>query len=305
MPKNFPIAADPTVIGDVAAPPFARLPDPVALFAARAARFAALAPSSGIRPYLELLANIAIAQREVATALPAPPAQDEAVLSRAREHEMPLLDRGAIGAGELASETLDRVFAAVAAGEAPGAAREALARAAEAKGAKRSELIANVLADAIPADQMAEHALAAAGLQVHFAWLAAGLGAERLQRIGDGVCPTCGGPPVASAVVGGQGSHGARYAACSLCGTLWHVVRVKCLVCGSTEGVRYQEIDGGPGLVKAETCDACRSYVKILRQDKDPDLDPVADDMASLGLDLLMRGGPYRRASYNPFLLGY
>jgi FdhE protein len=140
---------------------------------------------------------------------------------------------------------------------------------------------------------------------VHFAWLAAGLGADRLQQIEGGVCPTCGGPPVASAIVGWPRSHGARYAACSLCGTLWHVVRVKCLVCGSTEGVRYQEIDGGPGLIKAETCDACRSYVKILHQHSDPDLDPVADDVASLGLDLLMRAGPYRRAGYNPFLLGY
>jgi len=27
--------------------------------------------------------------------------------------------------------------------------------------------------------------------------------------------------------------------------------------------------------------------------------------VASLGLDLLMRSGPYRRGSFNPFLLGY
>jgi formate dehydrogenase accessory protein FdhE len=89
------------------------------------------------------------------------------------------------------------------------------------------------------------------------------------------------------------------------CEALWHVVRIKCLACGSTEGVRYQEIDGGPGLIKAETCDGCRSYVKLLRQDKDPNLDPEADDVASLGLDLLLRDSPYRRAGYNPFLLGY
>ncbi len=31
----------------------------------------------------------------------------------------------------------------------------------------------------------------------------------------------------------------------------------------------------------------------------------VADDVASLALDLLMRGRPYRRAGFNPFLLGY
>ena len=60
--------------------------------------------------------------------------------------------------------------------------------------------------------------------------------------------------------------------------------------------MRYQEIDGGPGLIKAETCDACRNYVKVLHQHKDPDLDPVGDDVGSLALDLLMRDRPYRRA---------
>jgi FdhE protein len=34
-------------------------------------------------------------------------------------------------------------------------------------------------------------------------------------------------------------------------------------------------------------------------------MDPVADDVASLGLDLLMKQGPYRRAGYNPYLIGY
>jgi FdhE protein len=307
MRRKLPIAADPTAIGAVAAPPFARLPDPTISFARRAKRFATLALSSGVRPYLELLADLADAQNDVANGLTDPLFSDKTTLARARAHAMPPLDRAAIRADGLVSETLDRLFVAVATREAPApeAARAALARTAGAKGARRSRMVANVMADAIPADEMAEHAYVAAGLQIHFARLAAGLNAEQLQGIDDGVCPACGGPPVASVIVGWQGAHGARFASCFLCGTLWHVVRIKCLACGSTEGVRYQEIDGGPGLIKAETCDACRSYVKILHQYKDPDLDPVADDVASLALDLLLRDGPYRRAGYNPFLLGY
>jgi FdhE protein len=58
-------------------------------------------------------------------------------------------------------------------------------------------------------------------------------------------------------------------------------------------------------LVKAETCGSCRGYVKILHQHKDPALDPVADDVASLGLDVLLRETGYRRGAVNPFLLGY
>jgi FdhE protein len=45
--------------------------------------------------------------------------------------------------------------------------------------------------------------------------------------------------------------------------------------------------------------------VKILHQHKNVALDPVADDVASLGLDLLLREGEYRRGSVNLFLLGY
>lgn len=58
-------------------------------------------------------------------------------------------------------------------------------------------------------------------------------------------------------------------------------------------------------MVKAETCDNCHGYVKVLYQTKDSGLEPLADDVASLGLDLLVREGGYRRGSFNPFLIGY
>jgi FdhE protein len=83
------------------------------------------------------------------------------------------------------------------------------------------------------------------------------------------------------------------------------VVRIKCVLCGSTKGISYQEREGAAGAIKAETCEECRSYVKILRQHRNPALDPVADDVASLGLDLLLREKGYRRGAINPFLLGY
>ena len=45
--------------------------------------------------------------------------------------------------------------------------------------------------------------------------------------------------------------------------------------------------------------------MKILHQQKDPAIEPVADDVASLGLDLLVREMGYRRGGVNPFLVGY
>jgi FdhE protein len=129
--------------------------------------------------------------------------------------------------------------------------------------------------------------------------------AATLKPLGDGVCPACGGAPVASAILGSQGAHGTRFCTCSLCATQWHVVRIKCVLCESTEGIAYQALDCGPQPVQAETCEKCRGYVKILHQHKDPELEPFADDVATLGLDILLREDGYRRAGVNPFLLGY
>ena len=132
-----------------------------------------------------------------------------------------------------------------------------------------------------------------------------GLDAASLVPVGDGACPVCGGPPAASMIVGWLGAHGARYCGCGLCGTLWNYVRVKCTLCASTKGIAYQEIDGGAGNVKAETCTSCHGYLKVLQQTKDPDVDIIADDVASLGLDLLVREAGFRRGGVNPFLVGY
>lgn len=299
------VKPDPTAIGEVSAPPFARLPDAGRLFADRRDRLEVLAAQSDIGPYLRFIAGIAGVQHAIQHDLPEPEAPDVEHLHRARSFAMPPIDRGSFVLGPAFEATLERLVAAAGAIPKPAAAAEALARVAGAGADLRAGLVANVLADSIPVEALAEHLYVAAALQVHFARAAARLDARSLVPVGDGVCPVCGGPPVTSLVVGWPGAHGARFCACSLCGTLWNHVRVKCVLCGATGGVAYQEIDGGPGTIKAETCDSCHAYVKILHQHKDPGLDPVADDIASLGLDLLMGEGDYRRGGFNPFLLGY
>ena len=45
--------------------------------------------------------------------------------------------------------------------------------------------------------------------------------------------------------------------------------------------------------------------MKILYQAKEPQVDPIADDVASLGLDMLVRETGVRRAGVNIFLSGY
>jgi len=91
------------------------------------------------------------------------------------------------------------------------------------------------------------------------------------------------------------------------------MVRVQCSRCGASgKSIAFQsamiganqENDGSATetAVRAETCEQCRCYRKILYQEKDPQVEPVADDLASVNLDLLLGQGGYHRASGNPLL---
>ncbi len=305
MSKTGVTRFDPVPIGEAADPPFARLPDPESLFRIRAERIRALAQRHQLAPFLNFLGGVFQAQHDVQDGLPAPDVPQADAVSRAREHGMPPLDRNRFVAEPAFETTLDRLFALAEGIDMPPPASAALVTARTADTAARDAMVRAVLSDSIPVEAMAAHLYVSAALQVHFARVASRLDAARLVPVGDGACPVCGGPPVSSMIVGWKNAHGTRFCACSLCATLWNYVRIKCTVCGSTKGIGYKKVEGVDLHVQAETCDNCHSYVKILHQHLDPGLDPVADDVATLGLDLLVRESGYRRGGFNPFLLGY
>lgn len=296
---------DPTAIGNVSTPPFAVPPDLSTLFTVRAKRLRTYAAVSPLKPYLDFVAGLVEAQGTILPGLPPVEPPDAEAIERARSFEMPPLDRSNFTLDDTLDATLDALFDAAANVAMPAEAGEALTRVRLADGPQRAQMVRDVLAHAMPVETLAEHVYVAASLQVHFARLAAGLDPKKLVPVGDGVCPACGGPPVASLIVEWQNAHGNRFCACSLCSTLWNYVRIRCCSCGSTKGIGYQEIEDSPGTIKAETCDECRTYVKVMYQNKDVTIEPVADDVGTLALDLMMREGPYRRAAFNPFLLGY
>lgn len=299
--------ARPDMIGGVPTPPLAVLPKPERLFTQRAERFQRLAEGSNLSPYLLFLAALSRVQARLCADLPAPtaPAGDRVALARGAR--MPPLDRHALVDDAGLAATLDALVREARAIEMPPQARLALDALDAATPEDRRWLISNIMDDLVPADSAAPHLFAAAAVQVHMARLAATLDAGQLVPIRTGVCPVCGGRPASSLVTGVMGAEGARYAACGCCQTLWNEVRVKCLSCGSTKGIAFQAVDDGTGeaQVKAETCDECDSWVKQMAQNKNPALEPIADDVASLGLDALMQGGKWRRAGFNPFLIGY
>jgi FdhE protein len=55
--------------------------------------------------------------------------------------------------------------------------------------------------------------------------------------------------------------------------------------------------------VRAECCDQCGHYLKILSMEKDPDIDPIADDLATVALDLLLAESGRTSAGVNMMLL--
>lgn len=128
------------------------------------------------------------------------------------------------------------------------------------------------------------------------------------------VCPCCGSQPVASVSRLGADTSGTRYLHCALCQTEWHMVRIKCTHCESTKGISYQELESASGAalpgtmapkgaVRAECCDECGHYLKIVDMGKDPHVDPVADDLATVALDLLVSETGKARHGINYMLL--
>lgn len=299
------IQPDPSMIGGVPQAPLVFLPDPVKLFDTRARRFAFLAQTSRLGPYLTFLAALTELQARLAAEDPAPEPPSAEQIARAKAAKMPLIDRAALAGDPALIRLLDRFCDEAAKLEMPEPARLALKAVAAADEGDRRWLLSNVLSDTIPEDSAAPHLFASAAVQVHLARLAAALDANDLQPIRTGVCPCCGGRPTSSLVTGTPGIENVRYASCMSCATLWNEVRIHCLSCGTNKGITYRSAETTEATVKAECCAECHSWVKIFYQVKNPSLDAVADDVGSIGLDMMMKETDLKRAGFNPYLAGY
>jgi FdhE protein len=143
-----------------------------------------------------------------------------------------------------------------------------------------------------------------AALQVYWTRLAAALDPAWIERReAPGLCPVCGGSPVAGVVRSGDADHGLRYLHCILCGSQWHVVRARCSHCDNPQGIVYYTVEDCTDPVQAEACPECRSYLKLCRMDQDSGVEPLADDLASLALDLLMSEEGFARSGVNYLML--
>ncbi len=279
--------------------PFLRRPERNAVFRDRAERMRALAASHSMRDFLLLMADVCDAQQASLDAFPAVPLPDEAQLRLALEHGMPPLSV-ASWRRHPAWQQAARQMSARLQERAPVAAQGALGRLQQMDGAGLELFADAILCGRYDTIDLAAAPFVAAALQVYWTHMVTALGARAFGR-GDisNLCPACASPPVASIVRIGGSEQGLRYLTCSLCGLQWHMVRVKCSNCESTKGIAYYGIADAHSAMKAESCDECGSYLKIAYMEKDPQADPVADDLATLALDMMMDNSGKTRSGPN------
>ncbi len=260
--------------------PRIRLPDPSSVFSARAARLRHLSEGHAVGDYLRLMAALADAQQAT-------------------------LDARSDGEWRVVLTKLCETIAAT-----PGFPDGVAATCTRVRALATAELEEQVdllLSNAVEGVDAQAAPFIMAALQVCQTRTVCALSPEEVTERAaalhiPGSCPMCGALPVASIVRAEKDYQGYRYLHCSVCATEWHLVRIKCSHCESTEGIHYHSIEGGTSATRAEACDSCKTYRKICYREVDMTVEPVADDLASLALDLLMTEAGFHRGSGNPLL---
>lgn len=293
--------------GQIEAPagqiPPLHLADPRTVFSRRAERFHTVAQGHPMGGYLALLEQVADAQQDLLDRYSWVSLPSAAQLALSREHGLPPLSIHGWERDPAWREGFFSLVRQVRNGKTSAEAAKLLDSFLEIEPKHLEQQASRLLSgDYVSLDPALTPFLAAA-LQSYWVAMATRLGESAFGPITSPfLCPCCGSRPVASVIQAGGAESGLRYLHCSLCATEWHMVRVKCSNCDSTEGIAYYETEGGNGAVKAENCDHCNTYLKILHLGKNIDLEPCADDCATLALDLLMDEAGKQRSGPNLYL---
>jgi FdhE protein len=279
--------------------PYLKLPRVASLFAARATRLRELAAGHAAPDWLLLLARLCEAQHAAAGELHR---RGPDVLEFERTTPLAALDWRARPEWRSALDIILTKVSEDSGPPLPAPAQAAIARLRAASDGERVEWAARAIGDVDEDEAEAEAAevavrpFLAAALQVLFSAQAEHLPATAIARV-EADCPVCAAPAVAGLVMGDEK---VRYLSCSLCGSAWHRVRVQCVTCNQPGGVSYYTIDDGSAEgCKAEACSHCHSYLKLFYQEQRPAAEPLADDAATIALDLLLGEAGYARGGVN------
>ena len=290
------------ILGEIAESAPVRLPDLATIFSRRAERLKALAPGHELEDFLRMVAALVAAQQEALAGLPPGGLPGPSAIAKAKLAHRAPLDPSAWRRDESWRVALARILEKIDAGVLPEAAQEARKALATADAADLEALADRFLEGDVPQDAVAKAVFVAAALQVAWTRMAALLEPPDLDPADSGQCPACGSPPVAGMISPGGTKFGHRHLHCSLCATAWRYVRVRCVHCGSTDKISFRQL-AGTSYLRAECCENCRGYSKVFYLESAKTLEPLADDLGSLGLDVLVGEEGFARIP-NPFVLG-
>jgi FdhE protein len=211
------------------------------------------------------------------------------------------LDPASLVRDETWRVALARILQRIDVAALPGPAQQARAALAGVSNDQLEALADRFLGGDVRPGQAAEMVFVAAALQVAWTRMAALLDVAALDPADSGQCPACGSPPVAGMIAPGGTKFGHRHLHCSLCATSWRYVRTRCVHCGSTAKISFRQF-AGTSYLRAECCEACKGYSKVFYVESARTLEPLADDLGSLGLDVLVGEEGFSRVA-NPFVL--
>jgi FdhE protein len=275
------------------------LPDVSSLFRRRAERLLSLADHHVMADWLRFMARLAEAQHAAAASTALRVASTESAVAA----RLPPLSPGRHQRAAAWRDALSVLVQTIDQATLPLEAVRVIADLSCADIGSREEL-ADAYLEGRSDGRTGEALFVAAALQTYFASLAALLPVQLLRLLPQrGLCPVCGSAPVSGVITAAGHAPGARYLHCGLCATAWNHVRAVCINCGGSRSLALHEIDGGNGTVKAETCEECRSYAKMLYQTNDMYVDAMADDLASLSLDMLLSADGWSRSAPNPLVI--
>ena len=288
--------------GGVSQPDPILLPDAATRFKRTAARLADLANDHPMSDWLLFLCNLSQAQHEAAQTIQ-PPVPDAGMVAKSSAAGMQPLAADGHRRDPAWREALRHLFDRFDGSEdAPEALAAVVTDLKSRSDADLEALADSFLKGSVPAGASL---FIAAALQVYFTKLAASLPVEQVHLLPErNLCPCCGSSSVAGLVTASGKTPGVRYLFCSLCSTAWNHVRAVCITCGQSGKIALRGVDGGDEAIQAETCDDCHTYSKSFYLAKDGEIDPYADDLASLGLDIMVSEAGWARHAPNPFLLG-
>ena len=290
--------------GGVKAPDALILPDPGRRFSDTAARLETLASGHPMEDWLRFMAKLAQAQHVAVATRPPPIGLERSVIEQAVDARMPPLAADGHRRDPAWRDGLAVLLDHFDNGPTPPQVQAVVAQLRARDAIAIEQLADEFLHGDVEAADAGPVLYIAAALQVYFTRMAANLPASALRLLPQrGLCPSCGSTPSAGLVTATGQTPGARYLYCSLCSTAWNHVRTVCITCGESRTVSLEGIEGDAGIVKAETCNDCHTYAKMIYQAKDTKADPFADDLASLGLDVLVAEAGWSRHAPNPLLL--